>query len=218
MMSSPVLAMTTRSSPATSSIPRASFAPPVPPASTTTGAREFTESMRARTITRAAPASAPAELRLALLGERARPLGEVLGAGAQLLRGDLELERGAERWLGDAVQQPLGVGDGARRAGQQLADELLGGRVEVVGRRDAVDQADALGLGAVDDLRGHDHPLGAARADAAGQPRGPPPAGQGAAARLARADARLGGHDAQVAAQRQPHPPADAGTVDLGDR
>ena len=35
--SSPVLAITTRSSPATSSIPRASLAPPVPPASTTTG-------------------------------------------------------------------------------------------------------------------------------------------------------------------------------------
>src|SRR5947199_7935235 len=37
-MSSPVLAITTSSStPTTSSIPRASFAPPVPPASTTTG-------------------------------------------------------------------------------------------------------------------------------------------------------------------------------------
>src|SRR5215212_4497316 len=35
-MSSAVLAMTTRSSPTTSSIPRASFAPPLPPASTTT--------------------------------------------------------------------------------------------------------------------------------------------------------------------------------------
>src|SRR5437588_11932998 len=36
--SSPVFAITTRSSgPTTSSIPRASFAPPVPPASTTTG-------------------------------------------------------------------------------------------------------------------------------------------------------------------------------------
>ena len=33
-----MLAITTRSSPATSSIPRASLAPPVPPASTTTGA------------------------------------------------------------------------------------------------------------------------------------------------------------------------------------
>src|SRR3954468_14034153 len=48
--SSPVLAMTTRSSPATSAIPRASFAPPVPPARTTTGERE-SKSMRARTIT-----------------------------------------------------------------------------------------------------------------------------------------------------------------------
>src|SRR5437763_3883733 len=36
-MSSPVFAMTTRSSPATSSMPRASLAPPVPPARTTTG-------------------------------------------------------------------------------------------------------------------------------------------------------------------------------------
>src|ERR1700759_3273860 len=37
-MSSPVLAMTTSASaPTTSSMPRASFAPPVPPASTTTG-------------------------------------------------------------------------------------------------------------------------------------------------------------------------------------
>src|SRR6478609_4979322 len=35
-MSSPVFAITTRSSPTTSSIPRASFAPPVPPARTTT--------------------------------------------------------------------------------------------------------------------------------------------------------------------------------------
>src|SRR5436305_548576 len=36
-MSSPVFATTTRSSPTTSSIPRASLAPPVPPARTTTG-------------------------------------------------------------------------------------------------------------------------------------------------------------------------------------
>src|SRR6476620_940548 len=38
-MSSPVFATTTSSSPTTSSIPRASFAPPVPPASTTTVTR-----------------------------------------------------------------------------------------------------------------------------------------------------------------------------------
>src|ERR1700761_5345471 len=37
-MSSPVLAITTRSEPSSSSMPRASFAPPVPPASRTTGA------------------------------------------------------------------------------------------------------------------------------------------------------------------------------------
>src|ERR1700754_2755294 len=37
-MSSPVLAMTTSSGPSSSSRPRASFAPPVPPASRTTGA------------------------------------------------------------------------------------------------------------------------------------------------------------------------------------
>src|SRR4051812_351132 len=36
-MSSPVFAMTTRSGPSSSSRPRASFAPPVPPASRTTG-------------------------------------------------------------------------------------------------------------------------------------------------------------------------------------
>src|SRR4051794_41884495 len=37
-MSSPVLAITTRSEPSSSSMPRASFAPPVPPASRTTEA------------------------------------------------------------------------------------------------------------------------------------------------------------------------------------
>src|ERR1700755_2026939 len=37
-MSSPVLAITTRSEPSSSSMPRASFAPPVPPASITTDA------------------------------------------------------------------------------------------------------------------------------------------------------------------------------------
>ena len=49
--------------------------------------------------------------------------------------------------------------------------ERLGGRVELVGGRDAVGEADPVRLVAVDDLAGHDQLLRAADADHGGQPR-----------------------------------------------
>src|SRR3954451_15441781 len=95
-MSAPVLAITTSSSPTTSSIPRASLAPPVPPARTTT-------------VTAAAlPAG---ELGLALLGERPGALREVRRARAVLLQRDLELERRRERRARRRVDRPLGEPD-----------------------------------------------------------------------------------------------------------
>src|SRR5689334_12933741 len=71
-MSSPVLAITVRSEPSTSSIPRASFAPPVPPARRTTGA------------TRTAPYIVIAPMRLE--GSIALVTGGASGIGAATAR------------------------------------------------------------------------------------------------------------------------------------
>ena len=73
--------------------------------------------------------SAAGELGRALLAEGARPFGVVAAARAQLLHGDLLLQRGRQRRLGGRVQHPLRVADGQRRARQQLGHELLGGRL-----------------------------------------------------------------------------------------
>ena len=128
------------------------------------------------------------------------------------------LERGGERRLGRGVENALGVADRDRRAGQQLGDERVGGLLELVGRRDAVDQADSLGLDAVDHPPGHDELLGAPEADDRGQPRGAAHVGDEADARLGHPDERVGGHDAQVAGQGELHRAADARPVDLADR
>ena len=66
-MSSPVLAITTRSSPATSSIPRASLAPPVPPASTTTGPAHPSPTIRTPVLAAVVRVD-PDQQRLELLG------------------------------------------------------------------------------------------------------------------------------------------------------
>ena len=94
----------------------------------------------------------------------------------------------------------------------------VGRGVELVGRRDAVDEPDPLGLGAVDELRGHDELLRAAEADERRQPRAAADVGDQADPRLDEADDRVGGHDAQVAGQRELGGAAEAGAVDLGDR
>ena len=116
-------------------------------------AREIAAGVRERFGSRSRPSPCSrrgvtfrAELRLALLAERAGALGEVLGARAALLQRDLELERGGERGARRGVDHALGEPDRDRRARQQLVDQLLRGRLELVGRRDAVGEPDPLGL------------------------------------------------------------------------
>src|ERR1700754_2118914 len=92
-MSSPVLAITVRSEPSSSSIPRASFAPPVPPASSTMEA------------TTAAPYIVIAPMRLegsiALVTGGASGIGaatarRLAAEGAKVAVGDLKLEGAPE--------------------------------------------------------------------------------------------------------------------------
>ena len=90
----------------------------------------------------------PASARLCLrLGWR-RALAR--GRDAVLLDGDLHLERLRERRARRGVDHALGAADGDVRVGQQLVDERLRGLLELGGLDHAVDQADALGLGGVD--------------------------------------------------------------------
>ena len=84
-----------------------------------------------------------AEDRSAAFGGGLDAFADVVGAGAELLRGDLELERRRERGAGGGVDQALRQPDRDRRAGQQLADELVGRGGDV--GRDAVGEAEALG-------------------------------------------------------------------------
>src|SRR5215218_513648 len=105
-----------------------------------------------RTSARSAGGSAAAELGLALLAEGLRALREVLGASAQLLHRDLELERRGERGARRGVHHPLGEPDRDRGAGEQLVDERLRLGAELLDRGDAVDETDALGLLAAEHL------------------------------------------------------------------
>src|SRR5919197_468111 len=120
-MSSPVLAITTRSEPSSSSIPRASFAPPVPPASRTTGA------------TAAAPYIVIAPMRLdgsiALVTGGASGIGaatarRLAAEGASVAVADLNLE-GANEIDGCAVEMDVADTASVRR-GVAAAVEQLG--------------------------------------------------------------------------------------------
>ena len=63
------------------------------------------------------------------------PSREVLRARAQLLHRDLELERRGERRARGGVHHALGEADRHRRAGEQLVDQRLGHRAELLDRR-----------------------------------------------------------------------------------
>src|SRR4051794_40826181 len=133
-------------------------------ASGTSGIR-CPELPRVTNSTRTPAPLAAAEARRPLLAERRRALGEVLGARAQLLHRHLELERRGERGARRRVEHALGQPDRDGRAGQQLVDQRLGGRLELLERRDAVGEPDPLRLLAADQLAGEDELLGAAEAD-----------------------------------------------------
>ena len=81
------------------------------------------------------PSLAALEVRRAALGGRAHALPDVLGARAQLLGGDLELQRRRQRGPRGGVDQALGQPDGDRRAAEQLADELVDGASRSSARR-----------------------------------------------------------------------------------
>ena len=83
------------------------------------------------------------EVRRAALGGGVDALLDVFGPRAQLLGGDLELQRRRQRRAGGGVDQPLRQPDRDRRAGQQLAHQLVGRGVDVGGH--AVGEAEALG-------------------------------------------------------------------------
>src|SRR4051794_7426016 len=90
---------------------------------------------------------APPPLGLALLGEGADALAEVLGGKAGPAQLD-ELPFGFRvelRGAGDLVDRPLVTGHRKRRVGRDLGGELDRGVLEPVPRDDLVDEADALG-------------------------------------------------------------------------
>src|SRR3954466_1075048 len=103
---------------------------------------------------------ATCKLGIALVEERLRALGEVVGGGAHRLGGHFLLERLGERGLGGRVDHSLGQPDGDRRAGEQLVAEGLGHGVELVRGRDPVREADPVALLAVEHLAGEDQLLG----------------------------------------------------------
>jgi len=92
-------------------------------------------------------------LRRAPLAERAWAFLRVLAEVCR--RPDLvgQLESPVERQPGDRVDHALAGADRQRRVGGDLRGNLAGGRVELVGRREPVDEAQLVGAGGADRLR-----------------------------------------------------------------
>src|SRR3954469_12113993 len=109
-------------------------------------------------------ASATGEAPRALLHERARALGEIVGRGEALLSVALGCERLLERRLRGGVDHRLGECDGHWRGGQQLVTQGLSRRFELVRRRDAVREADCQRLLGPEEAPGHDQLLRASDA------------------------------------------------------
>src|SRR6187455_825732 len=94
--------------------------------------------------------SAPAVPRFALLAEGRERLEPVLGGEHALVAARLGLQAACERLLAAGVDRGL---RGAHRDRAVLGDrarELERRLAQLAGRRDAVDEADALGLGGVE--------------------------------------------------------------------
>src|SRR5436305_12677220 len=96
---------------------------------------------KAAPIIRIAPRSSPLERRLALLGEGAHALDEVVAANQLVLDLGLEVQLVLEVAVEHPVQRALRAGVGARRPAGQLARQLEALLREALGLDDAVDQA-----------------------------------------------------------------------------
>ena len=103
------------------------------------------------------------------------------------------------------------------RVGEQLLDEPLSCPVEVLWRDDAVDQADALGLGRVDQAGRHDQLLRAAEPDDGRQARRAPDVGDDSEPHLREPELRVARGDPQIAAECDLERAPDARAVDLAD-
>ena len=129
------------------------------------------------------------------------PSAKSCGLGAELLGGDLQLQRRGQRRLRDAVEHALGEADRDRRAREQFVDQLPASRRPArPPRATRVTSPIRSASSRADQLAGHDQLLRAPEADERRQPRGAADVRYQPDARLRHPDHRVGRHHAEVAA------------------
>ena len=162
--------------------------------------------------------SAPLELRVALLEEGVHSLGAVAAGGDQAEAGLLERVRGALIRVLALLQDPLGLGHGEGALGRDRLPRAHGGGEQLLGREDAVREADAQGGLGVDRLARQHQLLGPGHADAAQQPAGSAEARDDSQVHLGLPEARLARGVDPVAGAGELAAAAERVAVHGGDR